>query len=50
MTNPEREYAAALVDHLLALAPEIKTKCEMGQSFETRAPKPEPDLRVSPHF
>ena len=50
MSKPQREYAANLLKALLQLAPEIQEMRKRGQSFGTRAPKPEPDLRVTPHF
>ena len=50
MTDSQREYATWLVNALLELVPEIERRRGMGHSFETWVPKPEPDLRVSPHF
>jgi predicted acylesterase/phospholipase RssA len=50
MSRPQRQYAVDMLRALIGLAPKITEGRERGQSFETRAPKPEPDLRVTPHF
>jgi len=50
MSNSQRLYAIDLLRALMQLVPEIRQKRDMGQSFETKVPKPEPDLRVTPHF
>lgn len=50
MPNAQQQYAINFLDALTQLVPEIRQKRGMGQSFETRVPKPEPDLRVAPHF
>jgi predicted acylesterase/phospholipase RssA len=50
MSDPQRDYGIYLLGGLMQLVPEIRLKRRMGQSFETKVPKPEPDLRVTPHF
>lgn len=50
MSQPQRHYAEDLLDQLMALVPGITKAREMGHSFATRVPKPQPDLRVTPHF
>ncbi len=50
MSNSQRLYAIKLLRALMQFVPEIRQKRGMGQSFETKGPKPEPDLRVTPHF
>jgi predicted acylesterase/phospholipase RssA len=50
MTQPQRRYAEELLDQLMGLVARIAQAREMGHSFETRVPKPQPDLRVTPHF
>jgi predicted acylesterase/phospholipase RssA len=50
MPPAQRQYAIKLLTALKGLVPEIDEKRVMGQSFETRVPKPEPDLKVTPHF
>jgi hypothetical protein len=50
MTDSHRQYAIWFINAMLELVPEIERKRGTGQSFETRVPKPEPDLRVSPQF
>lgn len=46
----QREYARDLLTQLMVLVPEIKKMRAQGRSFDTNAPRPEPDLRVTPHF
>jgi hypothetical protein len=50
MPDSQREYASWLIEAILELVPEIERKRGMGQSFGTRVPRPEPDLRVTPQF
>jgi hypothetical protein len=50
MSAAQREYAIDLFTGLMQLVPEIRERREMGQSFATHAPKPEPELRVIPHY
>jgi predicted acylesterase/phospholipase RssA len=49
MSNTQRQYAINLLGALMRLAPDIRTNCDKEQSFETKAPRPEPDLKVTPH-
>jgi hypothetical protein len=50
MTQPQRRYAEDLLRRLMDLAPSVSRAREMGHSFETKVPKPEPNLRVTPRF
>ena len=50
MSQPQRHYAATLLGDLMKLVPEIAQARSMGHSFETKAPRPEPNLVVTPHF
>jgi hypothetical protein len=50
MTSAQRAYGAELLGRLMEVVPAIKRARAMKESFETKAPKPEPDLRVMPHF
>ena len=50
MSQPQQQYAIELLTALMQLVPTIQNRRNMGESFESRAPKPEPDLRVMPHF
>jgi predicted acylesterase/phospholipase RssA len=49
-TSAQRTYGEELLGRLMEVVPIIKLARTMKESFETRAPKPEPDLRVTPHF
>jgi hypothetical protein len=50
MTGAQRAYAEELLRRLLALVPLVKDARVAENSFETKVPKPEPDLKVTPHF
>ena len=50
MSNPQRIYATNFLNALLALVPMISAARSRGESFQTKAPKPQPDLRATPHF
>jgi len=50
MTDSQRSFAIEFLASLTALVPEAEKKQAMGQSFESGAPRPMPDLRVTPHF
>jgi predicted acylesterase/phospholipase RssA len=50
MTGAQRKYAEGLLGRLMEVMPIIKQARTAKESFETKAPKPEPDLRVTPHF
>jgi predicted acylesterase/phospholipase RssA len=50
MPATQRDYAGRLFGDLMQLVPEIRKHREMGQSFATHAPKPEPEFRVIPRY
>ena len=50
MSQPQRHYAKELLEQLMALVPGITRARQMNHSFATKVPKPQPDLRVTPHF
>jgi predicted acylesterase/phospholipase RssA len=50
MSGPQQRYAIVLLRRLMGLVPHIQKKRRMNQSFATGVPRPEPDLRVTPHF
>jgi hypothetical protein len=50
MSQPQRRYAIELLEQLMGLIPGIAKARQMNHSFATKAPKPQPDLRVTPHF
>jgi predicted acylesterase/phospholipase RssA len=50
MTHAQREHAMEMLDRLIEMAPLVKRARDAGESFQTRVPKPEPDLRVTPDF
>lgn len=50
MTGAQRAYAEELLRRLLAVVPLVKDARVAENSFETKVPKPEPDLKVTPHF
>jgi hypothetical protein len=50
MGSPQRRYARELLDRIMDLAPAIDEARVAGHSFGTKAPKPEPELRVIPKF
>ena len=50
MTAAQRAYAEDLLGRLMELVPLVKAASVAENSFDTRVPKPEPDLKVTPHF
>jgi hypothetical protein len=44
------DYAVQFFADLMQLVPEIRKHREMGRSFATHAPKPEPELRDIPRY
>ena len=50
MSPSQRRYAEDLLNQLIGMVPAIAKARQMGHSFATRVPKPQPDLRVTPHF
>jgi predicted acylesterase/phospholipase RssA len=50
MTASQREYAGDLLRRFMDLVPLVKAARAAENSFNTRVPKPEPDLKVTPHF
>lgn len=50
MSRPQRHYAQEFLSQLMALVPDVAKAREMGHSFATKVPKPQPNLRVTPHF
>jgi hypothetical protein len=50
MTGAQRTYGMDLLRRLMEVVPFVKEARAGENSFETRVPKPEPDLKVTPHF
>jgi predicted acylesterase/phospholipase RssA len=50
MTGAQREYGQDLLRRLMELVPFVKEARAAENSFDTKVPKPEPDLKVTPHF